>query len=119
MSETLERTRSDRRGTSIIEVVVAMIVLSISVLGMAGGSVVATRQHVIAEVKTERTTVRQNTLERLRALPFDSVADGIMDAHDPFPRSLRAIYVTPKDEKLSLGIPLDDTKADVLSPFGW
>lgn len=76
MTRILERSRADRRGTSIIEVVVAMMVLTISVLGMAGGAVVATRQLSIAELKTERTIVRQNTLERLRALPFDSVADG-------------------------------------------
>lgn len=53
-----------------------MMVLTIAVLGMAGGAVVGTRQLVTAELKTERTTVRQNTLEYLRALPFDSVVDG-------------------------------------------
>ena len=48
---------------------------------------------------------------------FDHVADTVMDAHDPFPRSLRAVYVTPGNDNLSLGIPLDDTKGKVLIPF--
>ncbi len=76
MTEALERSRDDRQGASIVETVVAMMVLTISVLGMAGGAVVSTRQLLTAELKSERATVRQSTLERLRALPFDSVADG-------------------------------------------
>ncbi len=76
MNGTLERLENDRQGGSLVEVVVAMVLLTVSLLGMAGGAAVATRQLVTADLKTERATVRQNTLERLRALPFDSVVDG-------------------------------------------
>lgn len=54
----------------------AMMILTISLLGMAGAAALAARQVLAADLKTERATARQNTLERLNALPFDSVADG-------------------------------------------
>jgi len=66
----------NRAGFTIVEVLVAIIVLTFGLLGMAGTTALVVRQISLAEVSTERSVALQTTLERLQALPFDSVADG-------------------------------------------
>ena len=68
-----ERNRS---GFTIIEVVIAIIVLAFGLLGMAGTTALVVRQISLAEVTTERSVALQSTLERLQSLPFDSVVPG-------------------------------------------
>jgi hypothetical protein len=43
---------------------------------MAGTTALVVRQVSLADVTTERSVALQSTLERLRALPFDSVVNG-------------------------------------------
>lgn len=66
----------DTRGTSLVEVVVAMMVLTGTLLGMASVATLANRQMVTAEFMMERDAARRMTIEFLRALPYDSVRDG-------------------------------------------
>lgn len=65
-----------RAGFTMVEVIVAMIVLAFGLLGMAGTTALVVRQVSLADVTTERSVALQSTLERLQALPFDSVANG-------------------------------------------
>lgn len=60
----------------MVEVVVAMMVLTGTLLGMAGVATLANRQMVAAELMMDRDAVLQMTIEYLRALPYDSVRDG-------------------------------------------
>lgn len=60
----------------MVEVIIAIIVLAFGLLGMAGTTALLVRQITLADVATERTAALQTTLERLKALPFDSVANG-------------------------------------------
>ncbi|MGW8267745.1 MAG: type IV pilus modification PilV family protein, partial [Longimicrobiales bacterium] len=66
----------DRAGFTIVEVLVAIIILAFGLLGMGGTTALVVRQISLAEVSTERSVALQTTLERLQALPFDSVANG-------------------------------------------
>lgn len=66
----------DRAGFTIVEVLVAIIILAFGLLGMAGTTTLVVRQISLAEVSTERSVALQTTLERLQALPFDSVETG-------------------------------------------
>ena len=66
----------DRAGFTMVEVIIAIIILAFGLLGMAGTTALVVRQMTLADVTTERSVALQSTLERLRALPFDSVAAG-------------------------------------------
>jgi len=73
--EKLKARRSEL-GVSMVEVVVAMVVLTVGSLGMAGTTMHVVREVAVGKVTTERATATQSVLERVRALPFDSVSAG-------------------------------------------
>jgi len=60
----------------MVEVIIAIIVLAFGLLGMAGTTALVVRQISLADVSTERSVALQSTLERLQAIPFDSVIAG-------------------------------------------
>jgi Tfp pilus assembly protein PilV len=60
----------------MVEVIIAIIILAFGLLGMAGTTALVVRQISLAEVSTERSVALQTTLERLQALPFDSIVSG-------------------------------------------
>jgi prepilin-type N-terminal cleavage/methylation domain-containing protein len=65
-----------RAGFTLVEVIVAIVVLAVGLLGMAATTTVLLRQITLADLSTERSMALQTTLERLRATPFDSVRAG-------------------------------------------
>ena len=71
--EKLQAHRSEL-GVSIVEVVVAMVVLTVGSLGLAGTTLHVVREVAVGNVTSERATATQSVVERVRALPFDSVS---------------------------------------------
>ncbi|MFO8174887.1 MAG: prepilin-type N-terminal cleavage/methylation domain-containing protein [Longimicrobiales bacterium] len=71
-----EPPRNSRSGFTMVEVIIAIVILAFGLLGMAGTTALVVRQISLAEVATERSAALQTTLERLQALPFDSVSTG-------------------------------------------
>lgn len=72
-----EASRVDpRAGFTIIEVILAMVVLAVGLLGTAGTTLLLVRQTTLADVATERAVALQGTIEGLRSIPFDSVRSG-------------------------------------------
>lgn len=69
------RARS-RGGFTLVEIIVAVIVLAVGVLGLAGTTAYIVRQITLASVMTERSVALQTVIERLQAVPFDSVGTG-------------------------------------------
>jgi prepilin-type N-terminal cleavage/methylation domain-containing protein len=63
-------------GFTLVEIVIAVVILSIGVLGLAGTTAHAIRSTTIADLRSERMAARQSVIEQLRALPFDSVSSG-------------------------------------------
>lgn len=61
-------------GFTIVEVLIAIVILAVGMLALATTSIVATTQVKIADLKTERSVAVQQALERLRSIPFDSIA---------------------------------------------
>lgn len=68
--------RADRGGFSLVELVVAVLILSIGVLGLAGTTAVVIRQVTLADVNTERSAALQTVVEEIRATPYDNLNDG-------------------------------------------
>lgn len=69
-------TPSDRRGFTLVEVVVALIILTVGVLGLAGTTVWVVRQSTLAELSTERAAAVQTVVEQLRASDYATLAAG-------------------------------------------
>lgn len=65
-----------RGGFSLIEVIVALVVLTMGVLGMAATTGFVVRQTTAADMRTNRTAAVQTVLERLRATPWNSLGSG-------------------------------------------
>ena len=63
-------------GFSLVELVMAVVVLAFGVVGLATTTLFITRQLTLAEVTTERVTAVQSVMERMRATPFDSISEG-------------------------------------------
>jgi len=60
----------------MVEIIIAIVILAFGLMGMAGATALFVRQTTLAAVTTKRSAALQTTLERLRALPFDSVSTG-------------------------------------------
>ncbi len=64
------------KGFSLIEVVIALLILSISLLALAGLMVTTTRNNSFGGHMTEASTFTQYKLEELRASPWSGIASG-------------------------------------------
>jgi len=60
----------------MVEVIIAIVVLAVGVLGMAGTTAYIVRQITLADVMTERAVALQTVVEQLQSIPFASVGSG-------------------------------------------
>lgn len=63
-------------GFSLVEVIIALMILTVGILGLAGTTAFVVRQVNMADVSTDRSNARQSVLERIRAMDYDSLASG-------------------------------------------
>ena len=73
---TFTERASPRDGFTIVELVIAVIILSFGVLGLAGTTMLVVRQVTLADVNTERTAALQTVVERLRAMNANNITAG-------------------------------------------
>ena len=66
----------DRGGFTMIEVIVAIVLLAVGVLGLGGTTTYIARQVTLADLMTERAATFQSVIDRLQSLPYDSVTSG-------------------------------------------
>jgi prepilin-type N-terminal cleavage/methylation domain-containing protein len=71
-----ERVVSPRAGFSLVEVIIAMLILTIGVLGLATTTAHIVRQITLGDLMTERSVAFQTVIDRLQALPYDDVGSG-------------------------------------------
>lgn len=65
-----------RAGFSMVEVVVAIMVLAIGVLGLAGTTAYIVRQITLGDLMTERSVAFQTIIDRIQAMPYANVTSG-------------------------------------------
>jgi prepilin-type N-terminal cleavage/methylation domain-containing protein len=75
-SEARRAAHRREGGFSMIEVIVAMMILTIGVLGLAGTTAYIVRQVTLGDLMTERSAAFQTIIDRLQSLPYDSVTAG-------------------------------------------
>ena len=63
-------------GFTLVEVIVATIVLAAGLLGLAGATAQVIRQATLADLMTERAYAVQSVVEQVQATSFASVASG-------------------------------------------
>lgn len=64
------------KGFTLIEVLVALVILSFSLLALAGLMVTTTKNSAFGGHMTEAATFAQDKLEELRAIKWDNLFDG-------------------------------------------
>ena len=82
-------------GFTLIEVLVALVILSIALLSLAGLMATTTRNNAAGGHLTEAATFAQDKLEQLRLLPLGTIANNFLpgtlypltpnDPNDPYP----------------------------------
>jgi len=74
--------RLDSKGMTLIEVLIALAVLSIALLAMAMTSLSVMRGNATNDMVTQAATVAQDKMEELKNIPFDSLSSGNDTAGD-------------------------------------
>jgi prepilin-type N-terminal cleavage/methylation domain-containing protein len=72
----LARSQSGRGGFSMVEVIIAIVILAVGVLGLAGTTAYIVRQVTLSDLMTERSAAFQTIVDRIQSLPFDNVTTG-------------------------------------------
>ncbi len=60
----------------MVEVIIAIVILAIGVLGLGGTTAYIIRQITLSDLMTERSVAFQTTVDRLQSMPYDSVGSG-------------------------------------------
>lgn len=71
------RPTREKAGFTVVEVIIAMVILTIGVLGLAGTTAFIVRQTTLSDLMTERTAAFQTVIDRIQSLPYDSVVAGV------------------------------------------
>lgn len=70
------RLSAKSKGFSLIEVLIALVILAIALLGLAGLMVTTTGNNSFGSHMTEAATFAQDKLEELRVSSWDTIGDG-------------------------------------------
>lgn len=65
-----------RGGFSMVEVIIAIVILAVGVLGLGSTTALIVRQITLADLMTERAAAFQTIIDRVQSLPYDSVTAG-------------------------------------------
>jgi prepilin-type N-terminal cleavage/methylation domain-containing protein len=68
--------RDPRSGFTMVEVIFAVMILAVGLLGMAGTTALVVQQVTAADLSTERSAALQTAIEQIKATPFDQLTDG-------------------------------------------
>ncbi|MEX2467727.1 MAG: prepilin-type N-terminal cleavage/methylation domain-containing protein [Gemmatimonadota bacterium] len=90
-----------RAGFTMVEVIIAMVILALGLLGLAGATGYMVRTVTLGDLMTERSVAFQSTIDRLQSLPYDNVTTG-SDSVGIFAVSWNAVDDGPQSKILTL-----------------
>jgi len=102
------------QGFTLLEVVIAMLILAIALLGLAGLQVVAVQGNSLASQMTEATMLAQDQLEQLITTPFTTLTGGANNVTGATGVGYNVQWVINPDP-----ISAGDTSADVTVTVSW
>lgn len=76
MERASTHTRSGEAGFTLIEALIAMLILAVGLVAIANLLVVASSTNALANKATETTSQATETMERLKAIPFTNLVPG-------------------------------------------
>ena len=85
----------------MVEVVIAVVVLAVGVLGLAGTTAFISRQVTLGEVMTDRAVALQTIVERIQATPFDGVRAG-SDSIGAYSLTWSSVQESPQSRMVSV-----------------
>jgi Tfp pilus assembly protein PilV len=71
-----ERSRLDDQGISVVELMVGVVLLAVVVISLAASGMYSSRTLARSRVQLEAAEFVQSEVERLLAVPYDSLRDG-------------------------------------------
>jgi len=109
-----------RAGLSLVEVVVAMLVLTVGLLGLAAGTGWMIGSVERARIETARSAALQTAIEQMKATPFTQITSGEVDdgpftlswseiEGDSRSRLMQVVVTGPGVVRVSGGQPLIST----------
>ncbi len=104
MTRPISDRLTSRDGASFVELVVAIVIFAIAVLGMVHMGLVAGQQARAGELATDMWTVAQLKLEEIKATDFDSISGGA-DSIRGYPVSWTVSGADPKSVTLFITRP--------------
>jgi prepilin-type N-terminal cleavage/methylation domain-containing protein len=120
-------SRGPRAGFSLVELVIAVIVLTVGVLGLAGTTALVVRQITLSDVNTERQAALQTVIEGLRATSTGSISSGsttvgsytvtwaVTDSSSAKSRTVRVITTGPGMDRTASVPTLGGSVADTFN----
>jgi Tfp pilus assembly protein PilV len=102
-----------RAGISIVEILVALVLFGTVGVAMAGLSLVVARRAEANDLFTKRTALLQQQMNRLQALPFDSLANKagtVVVTSGPFPHT-RVISLSTTGSRTRVTVQITPTRA--------
>lgn len=76
MWKNSERSRLDDRGISIVELMIGVVLLAVVVISLAASGMYSSRTLTRSRVQLEAAEFVQSEVERLLAVPYDSLRNG-------------------------------------------
>jgi Tfp pilus assembly protein PilV len=70
----------NRSGLSLVELLVAVMVLTVGILGMVAGTSWVLRMAELARLDTQRAIAMQSAIEEVKSMPLASVGSGSADS---------------------------------------
>ena len=86
---------ADQRGISLVEIIVALIILSGTLLSLAGATGLASRQLLSGRTDLNAWAASQSQAENLMARDFDTISSGSATVHG-FPMTWTVSGTNPK-----------------------
>lgn len=107
MSYSPAMRRSPESGFSIIELLVAMLLLTLLLLGLVPLSLKVSRMSTQSTALTQRSAALGGEVQRLETLPFDSLAAGttcasFVSSSFPHTNCVTVSIVNPKTKRLTV-----------------